>query len=113
MSESTDYIIKELSLVIGNRKRDIITYFQEINIFDSVMMPCVSGNILLLDASALSDLYGFDGDESLFISFGTKKSSTVLEKTFRIYKQTDRKNLNQTYSIHQIFHQHQFYQILM
>jgi hypothetical protein len=91
MSESTDYIIKELSLVIANRKRDITSYFQELNIFDSVMMPCVSGNILMIDASALSDLYGFDGDELIFISLGTKKSEKVLERTFRIYKQSDRR----------------------
>ena len=96
ISQSTQFEIIDLSIVTKANKLSIQGIFQEINIFDSVLNPCMSGTILIQDATNMVSNFLFDGSESLNIKIGKDKDTISIDKSFRIYKMSDRKNDNMT-----------------
>ena len=102
ITQTAQFKIKELSISSKFGKIDVGGIFDELNIFDTMLMPCMSGNIVIRDAIGLSQKLYFDGSELINIDISKSDESlavTNMKKTFRIYKQTDRKNLNQTSEI--------------
>ena len=95
---STGFRIKELSLVAKDKTdRSLEGHYKEINIFDSIMQPCVTGNILIEDSSELSDSFLFDGNDFIKIHIAKTDDDTLdIKRIFRIYKQSDRNIVNQT-----------------
>ena len=98
ISQSTQFKIRQLEIVSKVGTIDVSGIFDELNIYDSIMMPCMSGNIVIRDALGLSSQLYFDGSEYLNINIGKEDEEDVtsFKKTFRIYRQSDRKNINQT-----------------
>ena len=98
ISQSTQFKIRQLEIVSKVGTIDVSGIFDELNIYDSIMMPCMSGNIVIRDALGLSSRLYFDGSEYLNINIGkeNEEDATSFKKTFRIYRQSDRKNINQT-----------------
>lgn len=96
--EPTQYNIEELFIQTKGGKIPIDDMFEEINLFDSLFLPVASGNILIVDAKQLSKRLSFDGSEviSMSINKGIATGFASFKKAFRIYKQSDRKNINQT-----------------
>lgn len=96
--EPTQYRIEEIVIITKGGPISIANMFEEINLFDSMFLPVISGNILITDAQQLSKSLSFDGTEhiSMTINKGTNTGFASFKKTFRIYKQSDRKNANQT-----------------
>lgn len=94
ISNSTQYKIDEVVLVTKSGKINISSIFTEINIFDSLLMPVMSGNIMIRDSLNLSGQLFFDGSESILISIKKDERSDVgmFKKAFRIYKQSGRVN---------------------
>lgn len=97
----SDFLIKELSLVYKEKKIDISGIFQELNIYDSIFLPCVHGNIVILDAKGLTEELSLDGSENLIVNiqknkFGSSDDPLTFKKVFRIFKQANRKNVNLT-----------------
>jgi hypothetical protein len=76
---------------------DISKVYEEINIFDSILSPVMTGIISINDSIGLSGKLIFDGSEVLLVNIGkdTDSASFRLKKAFRIYKQSERKNLTQ------------------
>jgi len=95
ITDSNQYRIDEIVLVTKAGKIDISSIFTELNIFDSLLMPVMSGNILITDAVNLSNYLLFDGSEVLLISIKKDKMSDIasFKKAFRVYKQTGRTNV--------------------
>ena len=107
--QTTQFEIQQLSVKSfdGTREYDIRQIFEEINIFDNVMMPCMSGNIVIKDAVGFATKINFDGSEYIHMKISKDVDEnlprTNFEKKFVIYKQTDRKQLNQNaemYTLH-------------
>lgn len=94
IKKSTDFKINELVVVTKSGNIDISGIYEEINIFDSLLTPVMSGNILLRDSIGLSGKLFFDGSESLLIDIVKSENSDIalFKKAFRIYKQSDRQN---------------------
>lgn len=97
IKQTTQFEIKKLAIVSKFGTFDVSGIFAELNIFDSILMPCMSGNIVIKDAIGLSKRLLFDGSEYLVVNItkSGETNSTNILKNFRIYKQTDRKNVNQ------------------
>lgn len=95
IQKSTQFKINELVIVTKAGKIDISAMYEEINIFDSLFMPVMSGNILMTDSVGLSGKLFFDGSESILIDFVKDENSDVanFKKAFRIYGQSKRKNV--------------------
>lgn len=105
MGKSTQFKINELTIVTKGGPIDISVIYEEINIFDSIFLPVMSGNILIRDAAGLSGSLLFDGSESILIDIAKDSNSDIasFRKAFRIYKQSTRKNegLNsELYTLH-------------
>ena len=94
MGKSTQFKINELTIVTKAGPIDISVIYEEINIFDSLFLPVMSGNILIRDAAGLSGSLLFDGSESILIDIAKDSNSDIgsFKKAFRIYKQSTRKN---------------------
>lgn len=98
IKKSTQFHINELVLVTKGGNIDISSIYEEINIFDSILSPVMTGNILVKDANGLSSKLIFDGSESILMNIAKDKNSDIaaFKKSFRIYKQSDRINDGQT-----------------
>ena len=97
VSNSTQYKVNEISIVTKGGPIQVTGIFEELNIFDSLMLPVLSGNILIADSIGLSGKLLFDGSEVIQIDITKDQDGQIaaFKEAFRIYKQTDRKNLNQ------------------
>jgi len=96
INNSNQFKVNELIIVTKAGKIDITALYEEINIFDSILMPVISGNILVRDAVGLSSILLFDGSESVLMDISKFNDETAtFKKAFRIYKQSDRTNINQ------------------
>ena len=102
ISQSTQFEITELAIVSKFGRIDVSAIFEELNIFDSALVPCISGNILIKDGVGLSNKLMLDGSEFIDIDISKDKKNKLLnfKKTFRIFKQSDRKNINQNSEVY-------------
>jgi len=95
IKQSTDFRINELSLLTKGGKIKLNVVFEELNIYESMLTPCISGNILIRDAVGLSSKLLFDGTESILIDIDKGEGLFGMKRLFRIYSQTNRTNINQ------------------
>jgi len=98
VKESNQFKIKELTLVTKAGPIDISSIFVEINIFDSLLLPVINGSVSIIDSVGLSSKLIFDGSEAILINIAKDADSDIAEfkRSFRIYKQTNRQNENQS-----------------
>ena len=96
--ESSQFRIRRLQLFSGSNVIDLSNVYQEINIYDSIFMECIRGEILILDALGIVKRMALDGSEFLNIEISKQEETTdtLYEKKFRVYKISDRKIVNQT-----------------
>lgn len=96
--KSTQFFVHELIIVTKGGNVDISALYEEINIFDSIFLPVVSGKITINDSVGLSGKLLFDGSESLLMHISKGKDSDVggFKKAFRIYNQSGRSNQSLT-----------------
>lgn len=95
VKDSTQFKVNELVIVTKAGLIDISAIYEEINIFDSLFMPVMSGKILIRDSIGLSGKLIFDGSESLLIHIIKSEEEpdvASFKKAFRIYKQSNRIN---------------------
>ena len=94
LQKSTQFKINELVVVTKAGPIDISSIYEEINIFDSLFSPVISGSVLIRDSIGLSGRLIFDGSESLLIDIVKDDKSDIAsyKRSFRIYKQANRTN---------------------
>lgn len=100
INQTTDYTINELIIVTKHGNIDISGIFEEINIYDSIMTPCMSGNIVIRDAVGLSVNLLFDGSEFILIDISKGDDQLTFKRSFRLYKQSERKASNQNSEVY-------------
>ena len=93
VKKSTQFKINELVIITKAGSIDVAGIFEELNLFDSILMPVTSGSILIRDSVGLSGKLLFDGSESILIDIAKDAKSDIatFKKAFRIYKQSGRK----------------------
>ena len=91
------FSLNELAIVTKAGKLDISKLFQELNIFDSLLSPVMTGAVVIIDSIGLSAKLLFDGSEVLLVNIGKDTDSEAfrLKKAFRIYRQTNRATIEQ------------------
>ena len=94
--QPTDFNINELALVTKGGKISLRDIYEEINIHESMLAPCISGSIIINDAIGLSSKLLLDGTEILLIDIDKGAGLFRMKRSFRVYKQTDRRTINQT-----------------
>lgn len=106
LENASGFKVEELFIVKKDgRTVDITAIYQEINIYDSLFSPVMSGNILISDSVTLFPIAKFDGAEAICIKIKkTDKSEFAnFKKSFRIYNHGFRYNKglnNEQYVLH-------------
>lgn len=102
-SQTTDFRVRHLFIKIPqtNVVYDLSNIFQELNLYDGLFVPCMSGNILIVDSLDLRSSLSIDGDEEISIFLDKQDVSsggTALEyrKRFVIYKISNVERINMT-----------------
>lgn len=90
------HYIRELTLITKVGNFDITDKFEELNIYDSIFTPCMTGNILITDAIDMSSTFNFDGSELIKVDIGKNQNFSFLTKSFKIYQKGKTIPLNST-----------------
>lgn len=102
ISQTTDFSIKELTLVLHTGEiLDISQVFDELSLHDNIFSPCISGSILLIDSNNIGEKLKFDGINITKIRIKIDKAAEeVTELQFYkecvIYNMTNKENFNLT-----------------
>ena len=72
---ASKFIVNELSIVTKSGKLDISGLYEELNIFDSILLPVINGSILITDSIGLSAKLIFDGSESILMDLSKSEGS--------------------------------------
>jgi hypothetical protein len=97
LKDSGQFKVNEIIIVTKAGSIDITAIYSELNIYDSLLLPVMSGSILITDSVGLSGKLLFDGSEAILIDITKDINSdkAIFKKAFRIHKQSNRKNINQ------------------
>jgi hypothetical protein len=98
VTDASQFRVKEIVLITKGGPVDLTPIYEELNLFDSLFLPIISGNIMITDAIGLSDKLNFDGSEVIALNIEKSADSEIaaFKKSYRIYKQSDRRNVNQS-----------------
>ena len=101
---STDYVVTTLAIITSDAVAiDIKNLAVEINLYESLFAPCMSGTILMGDALDIVANYKLQGNEYLVMKIDKPGLGNPIDKVFRIYKISDREfktEALQNYLIH-------------
>lgn len=86
-----DVAIHDLTLIGANGVTiDLDSFLIELNLFEDIFSPCLSGNILLTDSLNIVEKLPILGGEYLRIKIDTPSLGAPIFKTFVVYNITDR-----------------------
>jgi len=92
---ATDYRLVAASIISSTGAViDVRLILDEINIYEDILSPVITGNIILHDSNDLINKSPITGFEYFSVEFEKPSSSQKYSKIFRIYKLTDRKRIN-------------------
>jgi len=92
ITSTLEYEIHNLVLVTQYGNYEIRDIFLELNVYDHILYPCMSGNIVILDSTGLINKLSFDGSEFILMDISKKDKQLRRKKAFHIFKMTDRKS---------------------
>ena len=85
--------IEQLKLInAGDEVIDLTEFVVELNIYEDIFKNYLNGNIVLTDSRNIIDKFNIHGEEFLNVKLRTPSfpDNQVIEKTFRVFKLTDR-----------------------
>lgn len=86
-----EVLIERIKLVSSqNVIIDLTEFLVELNLYEDIFLNYLHGTIVLTDSRNLIDTLPIIGEEYLMIKIRTPGFDDVIEKTFRVYKCTDR-----------------------
>jgi hypothetical protein len=109
ISQTTEFSIKELVLILSSGETyDISSVFDELNLYDNIFVPCITGNILMNDGNNIGEKLSFDGKKITKLRVIIDKTKEEIpelryEKEFVVYNMTHKQNVNftsQRYILH-------------
>ena len=100
-----EVLIERIKLVSSqNVIIDLTEFLVELNIYEDLFLNYLHGTIVLTDSRNLIENLPIIGEEYLMVKIRTPGFDSVIEKTFRIYKCSDRvivrDNNTQNYILH-------------
>lgn len=101
---SSDYKLIALNLITSDGKVvDISGLMVELNIYEDIFSPVMTGSVILGDALDLISSFGLHGNEFIQVEVDKPSLNNPIKKTFRTYKISDRSlgaNGLQNYTLH-------------
>ena len=88
---SGDYKISSMMIVTSTGQSvDVRNIMLELNIYEDIFSPVITGDITLGDAADIMSAYQIHGNEFLCVSIDKPSLNKPITKIFRIYKVGDR-----------------------
>jgi len=105
IQKAGDVKIEQLKLISStNVIYDLTEFLVELNLYEDIFSNYLTGSIVMSDSRNLFDMVPIIGEEYLVLKFVTPSFPASVQKTFRIYKATDRQVVRdrntQTYALH-------------
>ncbi len=104
LQTSSDYSLSALFLITSDGKVvDITHMYIDLNIFEDIFVPYVTGNMLIGDSLDLISTLGIQGNEYIYMELDKPSLDEPVKKYFRVYKVSDRTYETQTlqnYKLH-------------
>lgn len=104
INQAIDFRLDDATLIgSSGRSVDIRPLIEELNIYEDIFSPCITGNFIVTDSNNLINKLPLAGFEYVSLSFTKPSQKISFSKIFRIYKITDRKqnsDQNEFYTIH-------------
>jgi hypothetical protein len=101
LSYPLDFVLESCVIVTAlGQPTDFSKMVVEINYFEDIYGPSISGNLILNDSNGFLNLLGFSGNDYLILSFGKPGLSEKINKVFRVYSVSNRgmvKDQNENY----------------
>lgn len=92
INKATDYSIDQLTLVgSSGMVVDLREIMRELNLFEDVFSNTMSGSVFLNDTQNLINTMPIIGMEYLLVTLSKPTTPWKIDKTFRVYKLTDRR----------------------
>ena len=88
----------------GGNSLNIRQFVGEVSIFEDIFKPGLSGNILIIDATNLTQNFPITGEEFIRIRIRTPSMEQEIDKTFKIYSITNRLVLRDTNTQSYVMH---------
>lgn len=89
--------IEQLKLINSSDEVvDLSEFVVELNIYEDIFSNYLRGNIVVTDSRNLIDKFNIHGEEFLNVRLRTPSFTEVIEKTFRIFKLTNREIVRDT-----------------
>lgn len=101
--EATKFRVKKLYITTERGDVDITNIFEELNIFDNMFLPCMSGNIIIRDAINLIENLKIDGNEEIVIELDKgdqMPEDFKFKKKFKLQKIKDKTNASHTAAVY-------------
>lgn len=102
--DSTQFIIKEVTIQTKGGALNITDLVEEIHLYDNLFLPVSSGEVLITDAAKLQERISPNGDPiQFYIKKMPNEDVASFVKIFRIYHISTRRNVNsssESYIIH-------------
>jgi hypothetical protein len=97
IAQSSEFEIKSLVIVSPktNTEVDVRAIFEEINIYDSVLLNSISGNMIIVDSIGILKGFEFDGSQYLVMEMSKNQDLFSFKGAFHIYKQSKKDILTQ------------------
>ncbi len=100
VTQTTQYRIKKLILITEAGDFELAAAFEELNIYDNIFTPCMSGSIVVRDALNFTDHFVLDGKEKIHILIDKGDEfpdpAFTFERIFKVYGITSFYNHNFT-----------------
>jgi hypothetical protein len=99
--------IEQLKLISANDEViDLSEFIVELNLYEDLFKNYLHGNLILTDSRNLIDRYNIHGEEFLNIKLRTPSfpDSEIIEKTFRVFKLSDRTIVRDTNTQNFVLH---------
>lgn len=88
---SSDYKLNTLNIITSDGKIvDVSGLMVELNLYEDIFSPVMTGSLVLGDALDLISSYGIHGNEFIVLSIDKPSLNNPVKKTFRTYKISDR-----------------------
>lgn len=101
--EATKFRVKKLFITTELGNVDVSSIFEELNIFDNLFIPCMTGNILLRDTLNLIESLKIDGNEEIVIELDkgdNQPDEFKFKKKFKLQKIRDKVNTSHTSALY-------------
>ena len=89
--------IEQLKLInSADEVVDLSEFIVELNIYEDIFSNYLQGTIVLTDSRNIIDKFNIHGEEFINVKLRTPSFTEVIQKTFRVYKLTDREIVRDT-----------------